>query len=447
MKVTRRIFKAPYSRKVVRKTVKPIAPEQWEFTFNVYFKCRSAVSPRTIAVSDAFGLGVDEMQTYWVFKDFKVKVTLGDIVYIVGPSGSGKSCLLREFYKSFKDRCITLEDLRFPRDRPLVDALGVDVNEAIRYLSLLGLNDAFLFLRRYDELSTGQKYRFRLAKLWEQSDRQGKDILVVDEFCSTLDRESAKIIAFNTQKLARKTGKTLFLATCNDDLRVDLNPSIYIKKDLWDEVELEHSPNALNTRCSVNQDIDIVEGTMKEYEGTLGHFHYRGRNPFAKKVFKAVLNGKTVGAIVYVNAGGVCFGRRHVLNIRGFDYKTINETLARIGRVVVHPRYRSIGLGVRLVRETLPQMNLPFIETIAVMAKYNPFFEHAGMRKICEKEPDKELTGLIKFLGELGFIPEFLGSEAYAMNVLGGDPEKMPCIKERLKRVRDPYLTKKYLLS
>ncbi|MCD6537013.1 hypothetical protein J7L18_00140 [Candidatus Bathyarchaeota archaeon] len=53
-----------------------------------------------------------------------------------------------------------------------------------------------------------------------------------------------------------------------------------------------------------------------------------------------------------------------------------------ISRVIIHPKYRSVGLGSRLVRETLPLVGRKYIETMAVMARYNPFFEKAGMTRI-----------------------------------------------------------------
>jgi ABC-type ATPase with predicted acetyltransferase domain len=55
----------------------------------------------------------------------------------------------------------------------------------------------------------------------------------------------------------------------------------------------------------------------------------------------------------------------------------LNQKLSVIMRVVVHPKYRTIGLGQCLVRETLPLVGTPCVETIAVMAKYNPFFARA----------------------------------------------------------------------
>ncbi|MEM2169318.1 MAG: hypothetical protein QXS10_04795 [Candidatus Bathyarchaeia archaeon] len=39
--------------------------------------------------------------------------------------------------------------------------------------------------------------------------------------------------------------------------------------------------------------------------------------------------------------------------------------------MVIHPKYRSIGLGQKLVKETLPLAGTPYVEMISVMAKYN----------------------------------------------------------------------------
>jgi len=64
---------------------------------------------------------------------------------------------------------------------PIVEILGHDVSDAIEKLSYAGINEAYLFLRRYKELSDGQKYRYRIAKLLDSSDKTW----IIDEFTST----------------------------------------------------------------------------------------------------------------------------------------------------------------------------------------------------------------------------------------------------------------------
>jgi ABC-type ATPase with predicted acetyltransferase domain len=61
--------------------------------------------------------------------------------------------------------------------------------------------------------------------------------------------------------------------------------------------------------------------------------------------------------------------------------------MSTISRVIIHPKYRSIGLGAKLVAETLSQAGTVCVETVAVMAKYNLFFEKAGMQRIAESQP------------------------------------------------------------
>ena len=87
-------------------------------------------------------------------------------------------------------------------------------------------------------------------------------------------------------------------------------------------------------------------------------------------------------------------------------------------RVVVHPKYRTIGLGQRLVRETLPRAGTPFVELTAVMAKYNPFAEDAGMTKIAEQPPAKKALKVAETLRKLRFNATFLGSKRYVLKKL-----------------------------
>jgi hypothetical protein len=98
--------------------------------------------------------------------------------------------------------------------------------------------------------------------------------------------------------------------------------------------------------------------------------------------------------------------------------KELNEKLSIITRVVVHPKYRTIGLGVKLVRETLASAGTPYVEMPAVMAKYNPFGEKAGTRKIAEQPPPKEALAIVEILQHLGFNIQLLGSEKYVLNKL-----------------------------
>ena len=114
--------------------------------------------------------------------------------------------------------------------------------------------------------------------------------------------------------------------------------------------------------------------------------------------------------------------------------RELNEKLTIINRVVVHPKYRSIGLGAKLIRDTLPLTGTAYVEMVAVMAKYNPFAEKAGMKKVTEQEPQREILRASKVLEQVGFNVQLLGSERYVL-------EKLEQLRgEDLERVREGFV-------
>jgi ABC-type ATPase with predicted acetyltransferase domain len=119
--------------------------------------------------------------------------------------------------------------------------------------------------------------------------------------------------------------------------------------------------------------------------------------------------------------------------------KELNEKLSIISRVVVHPKYRTIGLGVKLVRETLAKAGTPYVEMPAVMAKYNPFGEKAGMRKIAVQPPPKEALKIAETLQHLGFNIQLFGSEKYVLNKL------QTLTDEDLAKVRQAFIKNSHL--
>lgn len=59
--------------------------------------------------------------------------------------------------------------------------------------------------------------------------------------------------------------------------------------------------------------------------------------------------------------------------------RLLNAEVHCISRVIMDPRYRGIGLAVRLVRHALATATTPYTEALAAMGAANPFFEKAGM--------------------------------------------------------------------
>jgi len=413
------------------------------YVYTIEFKTKTPLTERTIEVAKAFGLGVDEEHRFTIYRDFELHLKPGDIVYITGDSGSGKSALLRAIKEDLGEEAIDIDEVAWDEDRPLIDQIGDSFQEALKLLCRVGLNDAFLFLRRPRELSDGQRYRFRMAKLLEAQ----KPYWICDEFCSTLDRTTARIVAYNIQKQARRVGATLIAATTHTDLEEDLNPSIRIHKGWGEEVSVEYRANRPAERCSVIEGIEIREGSLRDYY-RLSHLHYRhtGRPGVPIKIYCMERQSELIGVIVYAYCGPTAKGRREAVGYQP-SLEELNRDWAVITRVIIHPKYRSIGLGIRLVKETLPLVGRRHVELIAVMAQYNPFAEKAGMKLIRIQRPHPSVWRAIEKLRGLGFDPVLMASEAYnLMKLRSFSPEALEKVKDALLGVA-PYLYKRLIAT
>lgn len=402
-----------------------------KFTFDISYESRTDVTDRTVEVAEAFGLGISEFQKHVVYDNVEFKIGAKDIVYLTGDSGSGKSVLLKAITKDLQpNEVANLSEMKVDQDKPLIDTVGTTVEEGLKLLSKVGLNDAFLFVRRYSQLSDGQKYRYRIAKLIESE----ADWWIMDEFCATLDRETAKIVAYNIQKLARKLNKTVIAATTHTDLFEDLAPSVYIHKRFGKEVNVKYYPNRIKKNCSLLEEMTVAQGTYEDWK-QISIFHYRShRVAFMQKIFVLKRKNQICGAIVYVHPMSAAPCRNKILKIN--NMKELNQKLTRIARVVVHPKYRTIGASVKLLRESLPLCGKPNVEMIAVMARYNPFAEHSGMIRVCESKPDKSILEAVVKLEEMGFTAYLLAVPEYNLRMLDGSVQQ---VKEILQIFSYPY--------
>lgn len=226
----------------------------------VHRRIRTAVapSPHVLEVAAMFGLGIDERRELELIPPTTLRLEPRRLVFITGPSGSGKSSLLTLIAEAAARRddavVIRFDQLPEPSDRPLVDVFGdeaaVDpppLKQVLRWLSLAGLNDAFVMLRRPKELSDGQRYRLRLAQTMAAVDRLGGDsqrlpIVLADEFGATLDRRTAAVLAGNVRKWVTRTPVAFVAATTHDDLLEPLEPDVLIEKPLGASVHVLERP-------------------------------------------------------------------------------------------------------------------------------------------------------------------------------------------------------------
>lgn len=275
-----------------------------------------------------------------------------DIIYITGESGSGKTTILKELAEAYGTKLSGIDESY--KNVPLFLAMGEENEvDTLRVLTSVGLSDATLWLNTYHELSDSQKARYEIAVRMMQD-----DVVFVDEFLSTLDRETAKAVAFGIQKAIRRAHKKLIVTTAHEDLYEYLKPDVsVVGRAFPSRFEVIHNkPDADNP---ITKYLRIEYGTKDDYKRErLGELHYKGKyTGGTKEHLFAYYNGKTVGVLVStynMHTGG-----------------------RRISRVVVHPSYRGCGIGQALIRRYIS--DFPNTDVVASMALYNPVFEKAGM--------------------------------------------------------------------
>lgn len=238
--------------------------EIMKLTVDVRFLTRVYRSQRVVEIAEAFGIGLDEKE-FVVYDNLELPVKKGDVIYITGQSGGGKSVMLRDLAAKFAgmdgEKVVNLDHIELDDSAALIDLIGKDTTEALRLLNAVGITDAFSYLRKPSELSDGQRYRFRMAKAIET----GATVWCCDEFLAILDRTSAKIIAYSLQKIARKHGATLIVATTHTDLLKDLGPDLVVNKRFREKVLVERIDDAAR---------QVAERavTREELQGWVGEF-------------------------------------------------------------------------------------------------------------------------------------------------------------------------------
>lgn len=213
------------------------------------FQWDEKITDKVALVCRMFGLTVDRLRKNYISFNCRLNINSGDIVYITGPSGSGKSVILAELEKaiSARDR-VNLARIKLPADKALIDCLDGDFLNDLRMLSTAGLNDVFCILNQPNNLSDGQRYRFRLAKALAK----GKKYIFADEFCSNLDRITAAVISHNIRKYAKRTGVTFILASSHDDILLDLMPDVLVAQELTGQTRIIYK-YGINQKCEAVQ--------------------------------------------------------------------------------------------------------------------------------------------------------------------------------------------------
>ncbi len=198
------------------------------FTLKKTFSWDGIITDKVTSLCRMFGLTIEQLKDQQKVHSCELDIQPGDIVYLTGPSGSGKSVLLHELENSIDpEERINISEIDLPHDKTVIDCFDMGLLASLQTLSIAGLCDCFCILNQPANLSDGEKFRFRMAMAMAQK----KKYIFADEFSSELDRITACSISYKLRKFAKRTGMIFILASSHKDILADLAPDILVTKE------------------------------------------------------------------------------------------------------------------------------------------------------------------------------------------------------------------------
>jgi len=185
------------------------------------------LSKQSVRFIRMFGLPLNRFKTRL---RLQCRLTLkpGQICFITGPAGSGKTLLLNALYEYIDpaDR-ICPADLPLQSETAVIDSIPSEPDGTLngwKILTQFGLGDDFTMLNRPSSLSAGQQSQYQLACAL----MSGRQWIFADDFTASLDRVSACAAAYHLRKLVRQMNLICVLASCHEDILGDLRPDVLV---------------------------------------------------------------------------------------------------------------------------------------------------------------------------------------------------------------------------
>ena len=210
-------LKLQSSKKICLIATKPIETPIQCKNIEVKFTKRVSRTQLTHEVEKAFGVSLDTLEET-IFRDLTIRIEPQSLWLVTGMSGTGKSTFLKLLGKKISPidgyldipenaKIASLSPIR--SKKTLIEVFGKgDVNRGLQLMSYVGLSEAFLYVKPFQQLSTGQKYRAMLASLFSKA----SNVWLIDEFCENLDPINTHLIAKKLSVVARERKATVIVS-------------------------------------------------------------------------------------------------------------------------------------------------------------------------------------------------------------------------------------------
>lgn len=292
-------------------------------------------TPRVMQMEGIFDVAPAERSEQRWKVDFELPEKW-NIGVIVGPSGSGKSTIARELFGEYLS-----ENREWSPTQSLLDGFAPEmgIRDIVGLLSSVGFSSPPAWLRPFHVLSTGEQFRVSVARAIADA----KEITVIDEFTSVVDRTVAKIGSAAIAKTIRLRQQKFIAVTCHYDVLEWLEP---------DWVYQPHTAEFALTERTLRRPQIVVE--IRAVHRTAWrlfkqHHYLSAELADAAQCFVAFIDDRPAAFTSYM----------HFPHARDARYK-------REHRTVVLPDFQGIGLGNRLsewLGEKLTSEGWRFIST------------------------------------------------------------------------------------
>jgi len=195
------------------------------------------IDERTLRTAAALGIDADSAPSHAALAAALAHAAVrihaltapGQTALIAGRSGAGKSTLLRLLAR--RPHTEAVRPLRRGQARARVAALNRRMPLALwsRLLARFGLAEGRVLVCRAGDLSAGERARLELALAAARCETAGARTLLVDEWCSVLDRPTAAAVAIGAARWARERRVRLIGATAHDDLAAAMLPDVTVR--------------------------------------------------------------------------------------------------------------------------------------------------------------------------------------------------------------------------